>query len=194
MKFGKVMCLKWIPFSELIDPFELLGYKQYTKETVDSINAVNSRPLLTIKTTELKALINSIETFGLLNPLSVIKFEKGYGLIDGQRRYFALRKILWRQIEEYRQANGICKVDDFTGSTEEYEVWKKIMLAKVLIPCIVYGYTTLDEGMRHSIEDNKFSVRPSTIYLDYAERKPTQKPNLFVNVRDRPKSEASEVQ
>ena len=194
MKFGKVMCLKWIPFSELINPFELLEFKEYSKETVDSINCVNSRPLKTIKTTELKALENSIQTYGLLNPLSVMKCDKGYVLIDGQRRYFALQKIIMRDFVEYCHAKGITMVNEYTGSYTgdygEYVSFKKKTLGKMLIPCIVYGYTTLDEGMRHSVEDNKFGVRPSTIYLDYAERKPTRKPNIFVNVKYRPKTDS----
>jgi hypothetical protein len=40
----------------------------------------------------------------------------------------------------------------------------------VLIPCLVYYYKTFKDMQRHSIEDNKFSVKPSNDYLDSAER------------------------
>jgi len=40
----------------------------------------------------------------------------------------------------------------------------------VLVPCLVYPYTTFLQMVRHSIEDKRFSVKPSKEDLEAAEK------------------------
>jgi hypothetical protein len=40
----------------------------------------------------------------------------------------------------------------------------------VLVPCLVYPYTTFLQMMRHSVEDKRFSVRPSGDDLKVVEK------------------------
>jgi len=69
-----------------------------------------------------------------------------------------------------------CKLGNrvFRGENEVFRyLYDKIyeeLSNGLLIPCIVYDYESFEECRRHSIEDNKFSVRPAIEYLDYAER------------------------
>jgi hypothetical protein len=162
-----------IPLDELIDPHDLYSFTfEGYRDTVNTIPRGNSRPLKTIKTTDLRALQYSIRKYGLLNPPVVVeltgemleeyqkrikfgakwmdketagyewmieKLKRKYAIVDGQRRYFALMKLI--------------------HNTDE-----------VAIRCLVYPYTTFTQMKRHSVEDNKFSVRPETVYLDVADR------------------------
>jgi len=169
LKLGKPVKLKYIPFSELIDPHKLqppipeVITKGKGRGSIDSIPFSNSRALNTIKVQDIQALISSIKAYGLLNPFSVVditkegdwkidgietkEFAEGkYAIVDGQRRFLALRKII-----------------------QESKYSKSLHL--VLIPCLVYPYTSFKEMTRHSVEDNKFSIRPDNLYLDVAERR-----------------------
>jgi len=168
----------------------------YESKTMGSIAMCNSRALLTIKRDDLEALKQSIRKYGLLNPFVVallpkkpiIDFmsqEQKYAIIDGQRRYIAINEWIKR----------ICMND-----REENEVRKH-----VLIPCLVYPYKHFKEMQRHSIEDNKFGVRPKTEYLDTAERmtfetKDKNPKKQFVKIRnkfylkDRKESEKREIE
>jgi hypothetical protein len=192
IKLGKKMKLRYIPLSELINPFDLCYdgnakyYGKQGKSYIRTISIVNSRSLKSMKDTDLEALKESIRTYGLLNPLVVAELSEEqrkklnadngkYAIIDGQRRFFAIEYLcglpmrlplrVWpekpskdsivdpRLIEEWRQAE------------EDWEV-----ASRVLVPCLVYDYTDIDEMRRHSIEDNKFSVKPAPVFLDAAER------------------------
>lgn len=185
-KLGKQIRLKHVPFSELIEPRLMVSLEKYfahTEYSIKSVPASNSRALDTIKKQDIEALISSITTFGLLNPLLVCKLPRKwkenlrlkrfskmrYILIDGQRRYYAIKKIFNLEplvttedlIKRYRYPHyGRLVIDENIPRLEDY----------ILLPCIIYPYATLGESRRHSIEDNKFGVRPKNIYLDYAER------------------------
>ena len=189
-KYGIPIELKWIPFKELVNP-ERLCFDYYPtshSKALETRSFVNSRPLSTIKSTTLEALRLSIEKYGLLNPLKVVPLEgklkeqidflidpnieiydwEKYVIIDGQRRYFAIRKIIcppkWVIAYQLRQQ----------GMTDPQE--KQIELARIQyykgveVLCEVYPYYSINLCVRHSVEDNKFSVRPSREYLDSAER------------------------
>lgn len=165
VKLGKKMRLKYIPFSELINPWHLCFDSNvkygahacsYASDTIGSIAKCNSRALKTIKRDDLEALKQSIRKYGLLKPFEVACMgERKYAIIDGQRRYFAIRELLHIGLTE-REGGGL-------ASPEE-------ILDYVLIPCLVYDYTEFKDMQRHSIEDNKFSVRPKRDYLETAER------------------------
>ena len=183
--FGPDFSIGYIPIKHIFPPHGYIktGYwlnNSYAirkgVNTVDSAQPWNSRPIGTIKTTTITALKHSILKYGLLNPLIVAKMpddvwdtifkeqmeemDRGdsylevvnplYVLIDGQRRYYAIMSI----IGEMRKA-------------EHYPEQEK----EILIKCLIYDYKAVEEMVRHSVEDNKFGVTPSTIYLDVAERR-----------------------
>jgi len=156
----------------------------------------NSRALDALKTGDQRALFASITTFGLLKPLEISKisdemaedlgivtkaFPKAeYVILDGQRRYMALQRFL-----------------ELENKAEDSE--KESIEDRILLPCLVYSYTTFSECRRHSIEDNKFSIRPKGLYLDAAERLemkglPNIIPEEFSNFDKRMKKIAKEIE
>lgn len=147
--------VKDIRFHDLTNP--VYGFSK--DETWESQYDWNVRPIKTIKTTQQRTLIYSIDKYGLLNPLIVSlctrdyhRIQEGeevrhpkYWIIDGHRRYLAIRELIGDLIRD--------------ESKEFY------------IRCLVYPYSEVKDMMRHSIEDNRFSVKPSGHYLDLAERR-----------------------
>jgi len=113
-----------------------------------------------------------------------------YAIIDGQRRYFAIQKMFGlRTANEIENASHRVRTGAITfvlgenGKMKEKNKPKTIIVPileeHILIPCIVYDYKHLSECIRHSIEDNKFSVRPSQIYLECAERMGDNLPDMM---------------
>ena len=122
VKLGKNMELKYIPFSELAIPWDVCvdsvkprdddcDTKQLGVPTYGRMAAKSSRASKTMKRDALDALKHSIGQFGLLKPFEVAElperldffYGKGkYVVIDGQRRYFAIRELL-RLPTEYEE-------------------------------------------------------------------------------------------
>jgi len=193
IKLGKKMELKYIPFSELVIPWEVCTDSDVTRDDKHSgvlASGAKTRgdfkPLKTMKRNDLDALKYSIARFGLLKPFEVAElpeeldffFGKGkYVIIDGQRRYFAIRELLSLHMEpeEIRQKN-LLRTHSGHDQIEKAETQAQEQIANlsirdyVLIPCLVYPYQTYLQMMRHSVEGNKYSVKPSRDYLEIAEK------------------------
>lgn len=193
VKLGKKMELKYIPFSELVIPWEVCTDSDVTRDDKHSgVSATRAKtrgifqPLKTMKRNDLDALKYSIAQFGLLKPLEVAElleeldffFGKGkYIIIDGQRRYFAIRELLRLPMgqEKIRQKDllqahfGYDQIERAEIQAQE-QIEKLSIRDYVLIPCLVYPYQTNLQMVRHSIEGNKFSVKPSRDYFEIAEK------------------------
>ncbi len=193
VKLGKGMDLKYIPFSELVIPLGVCIDSTSTRNNRHSGVLVSGakansdfKALKTIKRSDLEALKHSIAQFGLLEPFEVAEllekldsfFGKGkYLIIDGQRRYFAIRELLRLPMEheEIRQKES-SQAHSRYDQIEKAEIQAQEQIEKwsvrdyVLIPCLVYSYQTYLQMMRHSVEGNKFSVKPSKDYLKIAEK------------------------
>jgi uncharacterized protein YutE (UPF0331/DUF86 family) len=168
IKLGKKMELEYIPFSQLVIPWEVATDSDVTHDnkhpSVFESGANphgNFKPLKTMKRNDLDAVKYSIARFGLLKPFEVAElpeeldffFGKGkYAIIDGQRRYFAIRELLRlpKRGEEIGQKNLL-------QTHSEYDQ-------------IVYPYQTYLQMMRHSVEGNKYGVKPSRDYTEIAEK------------------------
>ena len=48
--------------------------------------------------TNLKTLTSNIETYGLLNPLTVCQTKRGYDILAGQRRFQAVQQLGWTEV------------------------------------------------------------------------------------------------
>ena len=193
IRLGKQMELEYIPFSQLVIPWEVCPDPDITHDnkrsgvlTSRSKTRGNFKPLKTMKQNDLDAVKYSIARFGLLKPFEVAElpeeldffFRKGkYVIIDGQRRYFAIRELLRlpKRSEEIEQKNllrtrsGYNQIRKAETQAQE-EITKLSILEYVLIPCLVYPYQTYLQMMRHSIEGNKYSLKPSRDYLEIAEK------------------------
>ena len=188
VKLGKKIELKYIPFSELAIPWNVCLDTTVSKQqnydikrsrffNFKQITPKNSKASRILRSSDLEALKGSIAQYGLLKPFEVAEmyerldffYGKGkYLVIDGQRRYFAIRELLKLPTE-----NDEGKRQDSLRTDCGHEIiMKGEMQAQkhfgmlsirdyVLIPCIVYPYTTLLQMMRHSIEDKRFSEKPT---------------------------------
>ncbi|MBE0512911.1 ParB N-terminal domain-containing protein [Candidatus Bathyarchaeota archaeon] len=197
IKLGKNMELKYIPFSELAIPWKVCidsikprhdgcDTKQSGVSTYGTIAVKNSRASKAMKRDDLDALKHSIGQFGLLKPFEVAElperldffYGKGkYVVIDGQRRYFAIRELLRlptehderTQKDSLRKNSGYDQIEK--AEMQAQEQFDKLSIRDyVLIPCLVYPYKTFLQMVRHSIEDKKFSVKPSKDDLKLAEK------------------------
>jgi hypothetical protein len=190
------MELEYIPFSELIIPWEISVEPSCETEN-ESLNSnrlmspslgmmtENAKSLKTKKQTDLKTLKASLGQFGLLKPFEVSKlpekleffFGKGkYLIIDGQRRYFAIRELL-RLPSEHEEKKQTASLK----APHEYDRIKKLELQAqeqfgklsirdyVLIPCLIYPYKTYLQMMRHSTEDSRLRAKPSKVYFQIVE-------------------------
>lgn len=198
IKLGKRMKLKYIPFSELVSPRIMVDTMSIT--AIQTIPKCNSRSIHTIKTQDIEALMISIKKYGLMNPLTVWQistpetpYENShngkYAIIDGQRRYFAI-KLLFNLHDEMDGINA--RMIFYTGTDRRPKNIRELDNPstpcdsnKILIPCLIYNYENYNDCLRHSIEDNKFSITPSSIYLDCAERM-TEEDNKYVNQDAKP--------
>jgi len=140
-------------------------------------NSKNSKASKILRSSELEHLKNSIAKYGLLKPFEVAEmyerldffYGKGkYLVIDGQRRYFAVRELLKLPTEndEGKRKESLWSDSNHEivakGETQAQECFKHLDLRDhILIPCIVYPYTTLLQMIRHSVEDKRFSEKPA---------------------------------
>jgi len=187
VKLGKNFELKYIPFSELAIPWNVnfdsnqpkrddAGSKQLRVSTYGT-GPKRSKASKTLKREDLDALMRSIAQFGLLKPFEVaelperVDFFYGgrgrYAVIDGQRRYFALRELLRlpsedeekEQKEDLRTNSGYDPIEK--AELQAQDQFDQLSIRNhVLVPCLVYPYTTFLQMMRHSVEDRRFCMRP----------------------------------
>jgi hypothetical protein len=197
VKLGKNIELKYIHFSELAIPWSICveavnpgrnGFiaKESSNFPIGKTIVKNSRAPKTIKLTDLDDLKHSIGQFGLLKPFEVAElperldffYGKGkYVIIDGQRRYFALRKLLRLPTEQ----DEMQQKDSLRTNSEDDQIIKGEMQAQerfdrlsirdyVLIPCLVYPYTTFLQMVRHNLESKRFTAKPSKNDFKLAEK------------------------
>ena len=188
IRLGKKLEFRYIPFSELAIPWNVCldttASGQQNKDSRRSRlfnfienNPKNSKASKILKSSELEHLKKSIARYGLLKPFEVAEmyerldffYGKGkYLVIDGQRRYFAVRELLKLPTESDEEK----RKDRLWSDSNDEIVTKGEMQAQehfdhldlrdhVLIPCIVYPYTTLLQMVRHSVEDKRFSEKPA---------------------------------
>jgi hypothetical protein len=188
VRLGKRVVLQDIPFSELIVPWEV---------SVDP--GVRLRPFLTglpqnnkaardVKLVGLDDLVNSIARFGLLKPLDVAEvseqrmdffYGKGkYVIIDGQRRYLALRELLKlpSETDERKQisdlgADGSRDLIVQRAEQQAQDQFEKLSVRDhVLVPCLVYPYKTYLQMLRHGEEQSKLRAKPSKVFAEVIEK------------------------
>jgi len=197
VKLGKNVELRYIPFSELAIPWNINIDSSQSQPDNTSAQQLRistygaaggrSKASKTLKRENLDALKHSIAQFGLLKPLEVAELPervdffyggKGkYVVIDGQRRYFAIRELLRlpREDEEKKQRDSLWTNsghDSITKSEmQAQEQFDRLSIRNyVLVPCLVYDYTTFLQMMRHRVEDKKVSMRPSGDDLKVVEK------------------------
>ena len=188
IKLGKNIELKYLPFSELAIPWNVcldtadshqqnLDIRRARLQNFAESNPKKSKASKILKSAELEEIKLSIAKYGLLRPFEVAEmyerleffYGKGkYLVIDGQRRYFALRELLKLPTEndDGRRIGSLWSdsKDEIVekGELAAQEQFDKLTIRDyVLIPCIVYPYTTLLQMARHSVEDKRFSEKPT---------------------------------
>ena len=201
IRLGKNIELRYIPFSELAVPWNVCLDNPTSKQENDELRHARDSSFAQIQTNgakasrkirkeDIDALKRSIAQFGLLKPFEVAEMQerldffygKGkYLVIDGQRRYFAIRDLLKlpTEDEERKQRDSLRTNGDNDNvlnlETQAQEQFDRLSVRDyVLIPCLVYPYTTLLQMVRHSIEDKRFSERPSKENFDLVERMSAQ--------------------
>jgi hypothetical protein len=139
-----------------------------------------------LKHDDLEALNQSIGRFGLLKPFQIAEIPKRlvffygkgkYFIIDGCKRYFAIRELLKlpTEDEEKVRTDGLrTRSDHYSIENAEIQAQEKFANLNirnyVLIPCLVYPYKTYLQMLRHRIEDKKLGVKPSKDELNLAEK------------------------
>ena len=196
VQLGKRIDLKYIPFSELAVPWNVVvdtasikqendklnSFNQTNGSTFDQIKANGAKASRKIRKADIDALKYSIAQFGLLKPFEVAEMQERldffygkakYLVIDGQRRYFALQDLLKLPTEhDERRQSGNLRTNTDNENVINLELQGQEQLDKlsirdyVLVPCIVYPYTTLLQMVRHTIEDKRFSEKSPK--ADYA--------------------------
>jgi hypothetical protein len=197
VRLGKNFEFRYIRFSELAIPWNVNidsaprkhvdeGAKRLRVSTYGQA-ARHSKGSKTLKRADLDALKHSIAQFGLLKPFEVAELPervdffyggKGkYVVIDGQRRYFAVRELLRLPTEDEEKKEK----DSLRTNSGHERIGKVEMQAQeqfdrlsirdyVLVPCLVYPYTTFLQMVRHSVEDRRFSLKPSKEDLELVEK------------------------
>jgi len=194
---GKIIELKYIPFAELAIPWNVCveavnpgregcTAKESRTYSHGKMTAKSSKAPKTIKLSDLDALKYSIGQFGLLKPFEVAELPERldffygngkYVIIDGQRRYFAIREMLklptehdeMKEKDSLRTNSGHDQINN--GEVQAQEQFDRLNIRSyVLIPCLVYPYTTFLQMVRHTIEDKRFSVKPSKDNFELAEK------------------------
>lgn len=197
VKLGKNFELMYIPFSELAIPWNVCidssrprrgeASSNQLRVSTYGVAARRSRASRTLKREDIDALKHSIARFGLLKPFEVAELPervdffyggKGkYVVIDGQRRYFALRELLRlpsedeerKQKDSLRTTSGHDPIEK--AEMQAQEQFDQLSIRNyVLVPCLVYPYTTFLQMLRHSVEDKRFSVKPSGEDLKVVEK------------------------
>jgi hypothetical protein len=200
IKLGKNVELKYVPFSELAVPWNMSiesaapnhdnhHSQQIGVTTFTGTKTKKPKTSTTLKREDLEALTQSIAQYGLLKPFEVAEMPerldffyggKGkYLIIDGQRRYFAIRDLLklpTEQDEKTEKSNlqtnsGYSQID--TVEAQAQQQFDQLNIKDyVLIPCLIYPYTTFLQMMRHTTEDKKSNSRsrPTKHDLEAAEK------------------------
>jgi hypothetical protein len=188
IRLGKKIELRYISFSELAIPWSICLDTTASRQQNQDIrrsylynfiqsNSKNSKASRILKSNELEHLKQSIARYGLLKPFEVAEmyerldffYGKGkYLVIDGKRRYFALRELLKLPTEddEGKRKNRLWSESKneivAKGEIQAQERFDHLDIRdNVLVPCIVYPYTTLLQMVRHSVEDKRFSEKPT---------------------------------
>jgi hypothetical protein len=197
VKLGKALHLQHIPFSELVIPWEAAVNANAEPEQGASstrspgplahaaITPDSAKALKAMKQHGLEDLKASIGQFGLLKPLEVAElpeqleffFGKGkYAIIDGQRRYFAIRELLRLPTEhderDEKESLATHPAQDHVkkAETQAKEKFERLTIRDyVLVPCLVYPHKTYLQMMRHSTEGSRFTAKPPRIYRDVIE-------------------------
>jgi len=197
VKLGKTIELKYIPFAELAIPWNVCveavnpgreggAPKESSTRPRGKMTANGSKVPKTIRPSDLDALKYSIGQYGLLKPFEVAELPERldffygngkYVIIDGHRRYFAIREMLRLPTEhdEMKQKDTLrtnSKHDQvIKGEVQAQEQFDRLDIRNyVLIPCLVYPYATFLQVVRHIIEDKRFSVKPSKDDFELVER------------------------
>jgi hypothetical protein len=201
IRLGKKIELRYIPFSELAIPWNICAdtiasrqqnqhiRQSYLFNVIES-DSKNSKASKILKSNELEQLKRSIAQYGLLKPFEVAEiherldffYGKGkYLVIDGQRRYFAVRELLklpTENDEEKGKTRLWSDSNDEIVTRDEIEAQEHFdrldIRDNVLIPCIVYPYTTLLQMARHSVEDKRFSEKPAKQDYELVDKMTTQ--------------------
>jgi hypothetical protein len=198
-QLGKKMKLQYIPFSELIIPWDVCVDSTLDPEQVEAVDLGRAGALIlgamtpdslktlkSLKQANLEALKTSIGQFGLLRPFEVAKLPQDLGfffgkgkfvVIDGQRRYFAIRELLRlpseqderRQKERVRTLSGDDHVKKAEAQAQEH-LEKLSIRDYVLVPCLVYPYKTYLQMVRHSTEDSKVSEKSSKVFAEIVDK------------------------
>jgi hypothetical protein len=181
VRLGKRVDLLYVPFSELIVPWEVSVDPDVRLRPFVTGVPRNNKQIRDAKLVGLDDLASSIARFGLLKPLDVALvpeqrmdffYGKGkYVIIDGQRRYLALRKLLElpSEAEERKQISGLrtdCGGDLIIQRAEQQaqEQFEKLSVRDyVLVPCLVYPYKTYLQMLRHGAEESRLRAKPSKV-------------------------------
>jgi len=136
----------------------------------------------------LDELVNSIARFGLLRPLDVAEvpeqrmdffYGKGkYVIIDGQRRYLALRELLKlpseaderKQISDLRAGGSRDLIVQRAEQQAQDQFEKLSVRDHVLVPCLVYPYKTYLQMLRHGAEETRLRAKPSKAFVEVVEK------------------------
>jgi hypothetical protein len=188
VRLGKRVVLQYIPFSELIVPWEVsvdpgVRLRPFLTEVPRNNKAVKDGKLA-----GLDELVNSIARFGLLKPLDVAEvleqrmdffYGKGkYVIIDGQRRYLALRELLKlpseaderKQISSLRDGGSRDLIVQRAEQQAQDQFEKLSVRDHVLVPCLVYPYKTYLQMLRHGEEQSKLRVKSSKAFVEVIEK------------------------
>lgn len=197
VKLGKNLELKDIPFSELIIPSAKYvdsamqrnnghHYNQQNASNDDAASTEKLRASKNLKRDDLDILKYSIGRFGLLKPFQIAEipeslvffYGKGkYFIIDGCKRYFAIKELLKLPTEEEERVrkDGLqTHSGHHTIERAEIQAVEKFtdlsIVDYVMIPCLVYPYKTYLQMLRHRIEAKKLVIKPSKNDLKLAEK------------------------
>jgi hypothetical protein len=197
VKLGKNVELRDVPFSELIIPHAKYAdstlqrnnnhhYNQQNVTTDDATSTEKLKASKNLKRDDLDILKHSIGRFGLLKPFQIAEipesliffYGKGkYFIMDGCKRYLAIRELLKLPTEEEERA----RKDGLRTNSGHYAIERAEIQAVekftnlsivdyVLIPCLVYPYKTYLQMLRHRIEAKKLGMKPSKNDLKLAEK------------------------
>ncbi len=182
VKLGKKVSLEYVPFSELIVPWEVSVDPNVRLRPFVTELPKNNREAKEAKLVGLADMVNSIARFGLLRPLDVAEvpekrvdffYGKGkYVIIDGQRRYLALRELLKLPSEaDERKQISLLRTDgcrDLIVQRAEQQAQdqfaKLSVRDHVLVPCLVFPYNTYLQMLRHTAEECRLRLKPSKAF------------------------------
>jgi ParB/Sulfiredoxin domain len=185
IKLGKNVELRHIPFSELAVPWNISvnssapSYDNHHSQQIGATTFTGKRTkgpkaAVTLKREDLEELTQSLAQYGLLKPFEVAEMPQRLGffyggrgqylILDGQRRYFAIRELLKLPTEQDEKGQkdhlrtNCRQIQVQNAETQAQEQFDKLSIMNyVLVPCLVYPYTTMLQMMRHSTEEKRLS-------------------------------------